>query len=169
MLAAAAALVLAAVPPAGPAAVALSLGEGQVVTLHFRSAVDQLALGDLGLVQVKAAGRAVEITGLRAGRTTLVVQLEGGDSLSYDLQVVGARRSTAPATAIDPNAILLRPGEERRLPAPGASRLLLEENGVARVQVERGQLVVTGLRVGSTSVVVIDGSGRQTTYPITVR
>jgi hypothetical protein len=37
------------------------------------------------------------------------------------------------------------------------------------VQVERGQLVVTGLRAGSTSVVVIDGTGRQTTYPIQVR
>lgn len=167
MLAATAALMLAAAPPAGPAAVPLALGEGQVVTLHFRSAVDQVALGDLGVVLVKAAGRALEITGLRGGRTTLAVQLEGGDAVSYDVQVVGARRASA--AAVDPNTILLRPGEERRLPAPGASRLLLEENGVARVQVERGQLVVTGLKAGSTSVVVIDGAGRQATYPIQVR
>lgn len=169
MLAAAVALILAAAPPAGPTAVPVSLGEGQVVTLQFRTPVEQLAVGDLGVVLVKAAARAVEVTGLRGGRTTLVVQLEGGDALSYDLLVVGARRPSAVGAPVDPNAILLRPGEERRLPAPGASRLLLEENGVARVQVERGQLVVTGLRAGSTSVVVIDGAGKQTTYPIQVR
>lgn len=169
MLAAAAALVLAATPPAGPAAVPLSLGEGQVVTLRYRSAVEQVAVGELGVVLVKAAARAVEVTGLRGGRTTLLVQLEGGDTLSYDLQVVGARRASAGAVPADPNAILLRAGQERRLPAPGATRLLLEENGVARVLVERGQLVVIGLKAGSTSVVVVDAAGRQTTYPIQVR
>jgi len=169
VLAAAAALLLAAVAPAGPAAVPLPLGEGQVVTLQFRAPIEQVALGDPGLVLVKAAGRTVEITGLRGGRTTLVVQVERGDAVSYDLQVIGARRPSGAVAPVDPNAIVLRPGEERRLPAPGASRLLLEENGVARVQVERGQLVVTGLRAGSTSVVVVDGAGRQTTYPIQVR
>ncbi len=168
MLAAAAALMLAAAPPAGPAAVPLSLGEGQVVALKFRSAVDQLALGDLGVVLVKASGREVEITGLRAGRTTLVVQFGSGDTVSYDVQVVGARRAAA-SSPIDPNAILLRPGEERRLPAPDASRLLLQEDGVARVRVEHGQLVISGLKAGSTSVVVIDGSGRQSSYTVQVR
>lgn len=161
---------LAAPPAAREDAVPLWLGEGQVVALQFVRPVGQLALSDLAVVEVKASGSRVELTGLRAGRTTLVVQLEGGGSLSYEVRVAGARQAGAPAADPSlPNLVELRVGEERRLPARGASQLLLEENGVARARAERGVVVVTGVAPGSSSLIVVDAEGRRTTYPIRVR
>lgn len=148
-------------------AVPLALAEGQVVTLQFAKPIGQVGLGDLTVVQVKAAGSRVEVTGLRGGRTSLAVQLEGGPTASYDVRVAGARRA-APA-ASDPNLVSLRVGEQRRLPAAGAVQLLLEENGVARVASEGGTAVVTGVAPGTSSLVVVDGKGNRTTYPIHVR
>lgn len=149
-------------------AVPLALAEGQVVTLHFTKPIGQVGLGDLTVVQVKAAGSRVEVTGLRAGRTSLVVQLEGGPTASYDVRVVGASRAAAPPAG-DPNLVALRVGEQRRLPAAGAVQLLLEENGVARAASEGGAVVVTGVAPGTSSLVVVDGKGNRTTYPIKVR
>jgi len=160
---------LLAAPPARADNALLSLAEGQVVTLQFARAVAQLALGDLGVVQVKASGSRVEVTGTRGGRTQLTVQFEGGDAVSYDVQVAGARRSAAAMVPVDPNQIDLRVGEQRRIPAPNAAQLMLEENGVARVSAERGTVVVTGVAPGATSLIVVDGSGGRTTYPIRVR
>jgi Pilus formation protein N terminal region len=167
------AALLAAVLLAAPAARAdsalLSLAEGQVVTLQFARPVAQLALGDLGVVQVKASGSRVEVTGARGGRTQLTVLFEGGDSVGYDVQVAGAKRSAAAVPTVDPNQIDLRVGEQRRIPAPNAAQLMLEENGVARVTAERGAAVVTGLSPGAASLIVVDGSGGRTTYPIRVK
>ncbi len=163
------ALALAAAPAAArDDAAPLALAEGQVVTLQFARPVGQLGLGDLTVVQVKAAGSRVEVVGLRGGRTSLVVQLEDGGSVSYDVQVAGARRAAA-LPAVDPNLVELRVGEQRRLPASGAAQLLLEENGVARVAAERGAVVVTGVAPGTSSLIVVDGKGNRTTYPIRVR
>jgi len=163
------AAVLLAAPPARADSALLSLAEGQVVTLQFARPVAQLALGDLGVVQVKASGSRVEVAGTRGGRTQLTVLFEGGDSVSYDVQVAGAKRSAAGMVPADPNQIDLRIGEQRRIPAPNAAQLMLEENGVARVTAERGAVVVTGLSPGATSLIVVDGSGGRTTYPIRVR
>ncbi len=157
----------AAVAMARDEAVPLALAEGQVVTLQFAKPIGQVGLGDLTVVQVKAAGNRVEVTGLRAGRTSLVVQLEGGPTASYDVRVVGASRAAAPAG--DPNLGALRVGEPRRLPAAGAVQLLLEENGVARAASEGGAVVVTGVAPGTSSLIVVDGKGNRTTYPIRVR
>lgn len=147
----------------------LSLAEGQVVTLQFARPVAQLSLGDLGVIQVKASGSRVEVTGTRGGRTQLGVQFEGGDSVGYDVQVAGARRSAAAVAQGDPNQIDLRVGEQRRIPAPNAAQLMLEENGVARASAERGAVVVTGVSPGVSSLIVVDGSGGRTAYPIRVR
>lgn len=149
-------------------AVPLALAEGQVVTLQFAKPVGQVGLADLSVVQVKAAGSRVEVTGLRGGRTSLVVQLEGGLTASYDVQVAGARRAAGPPAG-DPNLVALRVGEQRRLPAAGTVQLLLEENGVARVASEGGAVVVTGVAPGASSLVVVDGKGNRTSYPIRVR
>ncbi|HEY6105295.1 MAG TPA: pilus assembly protein N-terminal domain-containing protein [Anaeromyxobacteraceae bacterium] len=146
----------------------LALAEGQVVTLQFARPVGQLGLGDLAVVQVKAVGSRVEVVGLRGGRTSLVVQFEDGGSVSYDVQVAGARRASA-LPAGEPNLVELRVGEQRRLPASGAAQLLLEENGVARVAAERGAVVVTGVAPGTSSLIVVDGKGNRSTYPIRVR
>ena len=146
----------------------LALAEGQVVTLQFARPVGQLGLGDLTVVQVKSAGGRVEVVGLRGGRTSLVVQFEDGGSVSYDVQVTGARRAAA-LPAVDPNLVELRVGEQRRLPASGAAQLLLEENGVARVAAERGAAVLTGVAPGTSSLIVVDGAGKRTTYPIRVK
>jgi Pilus formation protein N terminal region len=162
------AFLLLAAPPARADDALLSLAEGQVVTLQFARPVAQLSLGDLGVIQVKASGSRVEVTGKRGGRTQLGVQFEGGDSVGYDVQVAGARRSTVAAQG-DPNPIDLRVGEQRRIPAPNAAQLMLEENGVARASAERGAVVVTGVSPGASSLIVVDGSGGRTTYPIRVR
>ncbi len=163
------ALALAAAPAAPrDDAAPLALAEGQVVTLQFARPVGQVGLGDLTVIQVKASGSRVQVVGLRGGRTSLVVQLEDGGAVSYDVQVAGARRAAAPPAA-DPNLVELRVGEQRRLPAPGAAQLLLEENGVARVAAERGAVVVTGVAPGTSSLMVVDGAGNRTTYPIRVR
>lgn len=146
----------------------LFLAEGQVVTLQFSRPVGQLGLSDLAVVQVKASGSRVEVLGLRGGRTSLVVQFEDGAGVSYDVRVAGARRS-AGLPAADPNLVELRVGEQRRLAAPGAAQLLLEENGVARVASERGGVAVTGVAPGQSSLIVVDGQGNRTTYPIRVR
>ncbi len=149
-------------------AVPLALAEGQVVTLRFARPVGQVGLDDLAVVRVRAAGSTVEVQGLRGGRTSLVVQLEDGGSVSYDVRVAGARRAPAlPAGA--PNLVELRVGEQRRLAGAGAVQILLEENGVARVASERGAVVVTGVAPGESSLVVVDGKGNRTSYPIRVR
>lgn len=162
------AVALAAPAAARDEAAPLWLAEGQVVTLQFARPVGQLALGDLGVIQVKASGSRVEVTGLRGGRTSLLVQLEDGGSVGYDVHVAGARRAAA-APAADPNLVELRVGEQRRLAAPGAAQILLEENGVARAAAERGAVVVTGVAPGTSSLVVVDGQGNRTTWPIRVR
>jgi hypothetical protein len=84
------------------------------------------------------------------------------------VQVAGARRAAA-LPVVDQNLVELRVGEQRRLPASGAAQLLLEENGVARVAAERGAAVVTGVAPGTSSLIVVDGKGNRTTYPIRVR
>jgi hypothetical protein len=158
---------------AGPAvareeAVPLALAEGQVVTLRFARPVGQLALGEPAVVQVKAAGSRVEVVGLRGGRTSLLVRFEDGASVGYEVRVAGASRAGAPP-APDPGLVELRVGEQRRLPAPAAAEVLLEENGVARVAAEAGAVVVTGVRPGSSSLVVVDGKGNRTTWSLRVR
>ena len=166
-------LVLAWLSLAAPAAARedaapLALAEGQVVTLQFTRPVGQLGLGDPAVVQVKASGSRVELVGLRGGRTSLLVQLEDGTSVGYDLHVAGARRAAAPAAA-DPGLVELRVGEQRRLAAPGASQVLLEENGVARAAAERGAVVVTGVAPGTSSLIAADGKGHRTSWTIRVR
>ncbi len=159
---------LAASGAAAEANAPLFLAEGQVVTLEFARAVDQVAVSDLGVLSVKARGRSLEVTALRGGRTTLDVQFAGGEAVGYDVQVTGARRA-GPAVAPDPNLVTLSVGEERRIPIPRAARMLLEENGVARARAEQGVIVLTGVARGTSSLVVFDAQGRQTTYPIRVR
>ena len=158
---------LAAPAAAAEEAVPVSLAVGQVVTLRFVRPVSQVAVGDPTVVLVKTRGSQVELTGLRSGRTSLLVQLESGDAVDYELRVAAARRAAAPAA--DPNLVELRVGEQRRLSTAGAVQLMLEENGVARVAAERGGVVVTGVAPGTSSLIVVDGRGTRTVYPIRVR
>jgi Pilus formation protein N terminal region len=167
---------LAALLVAAPAAsalaadgVPLSLAEGQVVTLQFDRAVAQVAVTDLAVLRVKAFEKRVEVTGSSGGRSRLLVELERGGRVAYEVQVVGLSGGRPAPPPPDPNAIDLSVGDERRIPAAGASRLLVEEGGVARVRAEAGAVVVTALLPGTTSVIVVDGAGAKTTYTIRVR
>ncbi len=149
--------------------VPLALAEGQVVTLQFDRGVDQVAVMDLEVVAVRAFPSRVEVKGLRGGRTQLEVRFQGGAAAAYDVQVAGARRPRGAAAPAADDALEVRVGEDRRLPAGAAERLLLEENGVARVRVDHGAIVVTGVAPGRTSLVLVDAAGARTTYPIRVR
>jgi hypothetical protein len=60
-------------------------------------------------------------------------------------------------------------GEERSFRAPGLARVLVEENGVARVRVEGEAVTVVGVSPGTTSIVLVDAAGARTTRAIAVR
>jgi hypothetical protein len=160
------ALLLAAALPAA-AGTPLALAERQVVTLEFDHPVARVAITDPDLVAVRSAGRRVTITALKAGRATLELAFADGATVAYDVAVEGARRSATRAAA--PNEIELSVARERRFRAPGVARVLLEENGVARVTVDGETISVVGLAPGHASLVVVDGAGAKTTWQIRVR
>jgi hypothetical protein len=160
-----------AAPPAGAASpapsVALALAERQVVTLEFDRSVDRVSLTDPDLLAVRKDGAKVEIGAQRGGRTLLEIAFEDGATLTYDVTVSPARR---PAAAV-PGAptIALAVGEERRLRSSRVARVLVEENGVARVRVEGETIAIAGVSPGVTSVVLVDASGARTTWAVSVR
>ena len=164
------AALIAALPAA--ADVALALSERQVVSLEFQQAVVRVSTTDPDLVRVQVLGPRVSIAALRGGRATLEIAFADGATVSYDVAVDAARRPAAPAVAPPapaPNELALAVGEERRLRAPGVARVLVEENGVARVAV-RGEIVsVVGAASGDASLVIVDGAGAKTTWQIRVR
>jgi hypothetical protein len=160
------ALLVAAAAPAAAGA-PLSLVERQVLTLEFDRPVLRLTTTDPDLLTAKAAGARVSITALKGGRATLEVTFADGAVATYDVAVAAARR--AEARAAGANDIDLGVAQERRFRAPGAARVLVEENGVARVAVEGETVSVVGLRPGQASLVVVDGGGAKTTFQVRVR
>jgi hypothetical protein len=155
-----------AAAPAG-AAVPLALAERQVVTLEFDRPPARVATTDPDLVSVKATGTRLSVTALRAGRATLEVAFADGATISYEVQVDGAKRPAARATG--PNELELGVAEERRFRAPGIERLLVEENGVARVAAEGETVSVVGVAPGAASLVVVGAGGAKTVWHIRVR
>jgi hypothetical protein len=153
--------------PAASAAVPLALAERQVVTLEFDRPVARVAVTDPDLLAVRTRGSRVELGAARGGRATLEVAFEDGATVSYDVTVSPARRAPGPAGG--PGTIALGVGEERRLRAPGVARVLVEENGVARVRADGEAVTVTGVAPGTTSVVLLDAAGGRTTWTIAVR
>ncbi|HET9553301.1 MAG TPA: hypothetical protein VFP50_10065 [Anaeromyxobacteraceae bacterium] len=159
------ALTLGALPAA--AATPLALAERQVVTLEFARPVARLATTDPDLLALEPAGARLRVAALRGGRAQVDVIFDDGASVTYDVSVAPARRPEGAGAA--PGELALAVGEERRIPAPGLARLLLEENGVARVRADGGAVVVTGLAAGRSSAVLVDGAGARTTLSIRVR
>jgi putative type II/III system pilus formation protein len=161
-----AAVFLAAAAPARAGA-PLALAERQVVTLEFDRPVARLAVTDPDLLAIQTQGARVRVTAARGGRASLEITFDDGATVAYDVTVAAARG--APVAAAGPSEVVLAPGEERRLRAPGLARVLVEENGVARVRAEGEQVVVVGLTPGSTSLVLVDAGGTRTTWPVRVR
>lgn len=166
------ALILALLAAAAPAAAGapLALAERQVVTLEFQQAVARVATTDPDLLQVQTAGGKVSVTALRGGRASLEIGFADGAAVTYDVTVEAARRpARAPAAAPGPGELHLAVGEERRLRVPGVARVLVEENGVARVAAQGETVVVTALARGDAAVVLVDGAGARTTWQVRVR
>jgi hypothetical protein len=161
------ALLLAAAAPAA-AGSPLSLAERQVVTLEFDRPVQRLTITDPDLLSARSSGTRVSLTALKAGRATLEVIFADGAVAAYDVAVEGARRTEA-ARAAGANDIVVAVAQEHHFRAPGAARVLLEENGVARVSVQGETVSVVGLRPGQSSLVVVYGGGGKTTYLIRVQ
>ena len=163
------ALLLAAAPAA--AAAPLALGERQVVSLEFQQPVVRVTTTDPDLLQVQTAGAKVSVAAVRGGRASLEIAFADGATVAYDVTVEPARRAVArkPASMPGPNELALTLGEERRFRAPGVSRVLVEENGVARVAVRGDTVSVVALARGDSSLVVVDGSGAKTTWQVRVR
>ena len=158
-------LAAAAAPAAG--AVPLALAERQVVTLEFQQPIARIATTDPDLLQISPAGGRVTVTAVRAGRATLDVNFADGATVAYEVTVEGARRASA--RSANPNELEVGVGGERRFRAPGVARLLVEENGVARVSVEGEMVSVVGLVAGQASLVLVDGAGAKTGWQIRVR
>jgi hypothetical protein len=167
MPAALALLLLLAAAPARAGA-RLALVERQVTTLEFDRPVARLAVTDPDVLALQASGARVKVTAIRSGRVALEVTFEDGATAAYDVSVDAARQPAARA-APAPGAIDLAVGEERRLSAPGLARVLLEENGIARVRALDGAVAVLGVSPGSASLVVVDAGGARTTFSIRVR
>jgi hypothetical protein len=167
LIAAAVMAALAAPPARGGTPIALS--ERQVVTLEFDRAVAELRVTEPEVVALRSAGNRVIVTGQRAGRAAVEIAFGDGAAVVYDVTVSSSRRAAATAGAPGPGEVVLAVGEERRVQAPGADRVFLEENGVARARVEGGAVRVTALAPGSATLVVVDAAGGRTTYSIRVR
>lgn len=157
----------AAAPGAAAAAapVPLALAERQVATLEFDRAIARVAVSDPDLLALRTRGTRVEVTALRGGRGSLEIAFDDGAAVAYDVTVSAARRPAAAA----PGELVLQVGEARRLRAPGVARVLVEENGVARVAVEGESVTLTGVAPGTTSVVLVDGAGGRTTWSLRVK
>ena len=168
-----AALILALAVAAAPALAGapLALAERQVVSLEFQRPVARVTATDPDLLQAQVAGAKVTVSALRGGRAALEIAFADGASVVYDVTVEPARRpaAKAPAAAPGPGAIALAVGEVRRLSAPGVARILVEENGVAKVSVVGETVSVTALERGDASLMVLDGAGTRTDWQIRVR
>ncbi len=145
----------------------VTLAERQVTTLEFSQPIARVAVTDPDLVGLRAQGARLTVTAQRGGRSTVEVTFEDGATITLDVTVEPARRAAARPSA--PDEIEVRLGEERRIPAPGVARVLVEENGVARARVEGHAVFVTGVAPGSAAVVVVDASGRRITWTVRVR
>jgi hypothetical protein len=167
-----AALTLALLAAAAPALAGapLVLAERQVVSLEFQQPVIRVTTTDPDLLHVQIAGPKVTVAAVRGGRAALEIAFGDGATVTYDVSVEAARRpATRAPAAPGPNELALAPGEERRFRAPGVARVLLEENGVARVSVQGETVSVAALGRGDASLVVVDGAGTRTPWQIRVR
>jgi hypothetical protein len=160
-----AALVVGLAAPAGArAGTPIALAEGQIVSLEFARPVARLAVTDPDVIALGADGTRVRLTGLRGGRASLEVVFDDGVA-AFDV-IVDASRPGATAAA---HELRLAIGEERRVDAPGVARVLLEENGVARVRLGGGAVHVLGVSPGAASLVLVDGAGGRTSWSVRVR
>jgi hypothetical protein len=161
-----AALVLGLAAPAGArAGTPIALAERQIVSLEFARPVARLAVTDPDVIALGADGTRVRLTGLRGGRASLEVVFDDGAVAAFDV-IVDASRPGATAAA---HELRLAIGEERRVDAPGVARVLLEENGVARVRLDGGAVHVLGVSPGAASLVLVDGAGGRTSWSVRVR
>ena len=169
MRAAVMAVLLGAAAPAA-AATPLALAERQVLSLEFQQAVTRVSTTDPDLLRIQVSGPRVSVAALRGGRASLEIAFADGATVSYDVAVEAARRPAAvPPRSPAANEVALAVGEERRLRAPGVARVLVEENGVARVAVQGDLVSIVGAAAGESSLVVVDGAGAKTTWQIRVR
>jgi hypothetical protein len=159
-------LLLTLLPAPAAAAVPLPLAERQVVTLELARPVARLATTDPGLLSLEQQGARLRVTALRAGRAQVDVTFDDGAVVTFEVTVEAARPS-APEAA--PGELLLLVGEERRVPAPGLARLLVEENGVVQARSEGASVVLVGVSPGRASVVLVDADGRRSTLAVRVR
>jgi hypothetical protein len=166
MRAALIAVLLALAAPAAAGA-PLALAERQVVVLEFQQPVARISTTDPDLLQVKATGARLTIAATRSGRASLEVAFADGATVTYDVTVDAARRSTQAGAAA--NELVLGLAEERRFRSPGLARVLVEENGVARVVVDGETVKVVGLSLGQASLVLVDAAGAKTTWQVRVR
>jgi hypothetical protein len=158
---------LLALPALAVAGVPVLLSERQAVTLEFTQPVQRLAVSDPEALGLKPSGSAVRVQGRRAGRFQLDVVFADGATASFDVTVEALRRAAVRPPA--PDEIELAAGEERAVPAPAGSQVLLEDNGVARAVQDGRGVVVRGMTPGSASMVVVEPSGARTTWKLRVR
>ncbi|HSN16547.1 MAG TPA: pilus assembly protein N-terminal domain-containing protein [Anaeromyxobacteraceae bacterium] len=156
-----------ALPALAAAGAPVVLVERQALTLEFTQAVQRLAVSDPEAIGLKAAGSTVKVRGLRAGRVQLDVVFADGATASYDVTVEPLQRPAVRPLA--PDELELSVGQERVVPSPPGSQVLLEDNGVARAVQDGRGVVVRGVAPGAASLVVVEPSGARTTWKLRVR
>jgi hypothetical protein len=156
-----------ALPALAAAGAPVTLSERQVIALEFAQPVQRLAVSDPEAVGLKASGSTVKLQGLRAGRVQVDVVFGDGATATFDVTIEPLRRAAVRPVA--PDEIELSVGQERVVPSPPGSQVLLEDNGVARAVQEGRGVTVRGLAPGQASLVVVDPTGARTTWKLRVR
>lgn len=145
----------------------LEMGVNELRSLEYAKSISRVAVSDPNVLLVHAGERKLDLTGQSGGKTTLVVWFESGESVGYDVHVAGPVRAPEPEPV--GTRVEVGVGQQVTVPAAGASRIMLSDDGVARVKANGETLTVSGLKAGSATLIVTDGAGAKTTYSIRVK
>jgi len=143
----------------------VALAERQVATLEFDRPIARVSTSEPDVARLEAAGVRLRVIGARAGRAQVEVGFEDGAVVALDVTLAAATRPAATA----PGEVEVVVGAERRVPAAGVARVLVEENGVARVRADGQAVWITGVSPGTASLLLVDEGGARTTWTIRVR
>jgi hypothetical protein len=145
----------------------LELGVNELRTLEYVKSISRVAVSDPNVLLVHAGERKLDLTGQSGGKTTLVVWFDSGESVGYDVRVAGPARVAEPepvGTRVDVGV-----GQQVTVPAAGASRIMLSDDGIAKVKANGETLTISGVKAGAATLIVTDGAGGKTTYSIRVK
>lgn len=158
---------------ADPAPIRLKQGEEKVLDVGDYT---RLAIGAPEVVAVTASreGGQLTVVGRSVGKTTLLVWQKKGGRVTY---LIDVRSDGRPEPKPDPVVAAPRPtelpmfqGEQKVLSFPGVSRIAVGDPEIADVKtVGDGELLISAVSEGRTTMMVWRGGGERLEYEIAVR